>query len=233
MNSERQFYIIGFYISLGFYIAIFITLAHMYSEAPDILKRFTARENFLDIVLVEKKQESGEDKKTTAAITKKDSSRAIIQTQTMGIQDLFANVNETNLAKIGAKAATPSRLDGKESQPNNASRLLDKLNFKQQSTMSVTSASSGIHDPFIGKIQDMLSQMWSNTVYTVSGTYAQVEITINNSGDFSYSIVSLSYNGDFNEKLKSFLEEMRGEVFPPYEGEGVFKFNTIFKDEME
>ncbi|MDR0666640.1 MAG: TonB C-terminal domain-containing protein [Campylobacteraceae bacterium] len=232
MSAEKRFYVIGFYVALGFYAAIFIILAYMYGKEPDILRRFTAKENFLDVVLVEKRQENANDKKSTAA-TSKDSPPAVIQTQTMGIQDLFANVNETNLAKIGAKAVTPSRLDGKGDQSNNASKLLDKLSFKKQSTMSVTLASSGIHDPFIGKIQDMLSQMWSNTVYTVSGSEAQVEITINNNGDFSYSIVSLSYNGDFNEKLKNFLEEMKGEVFPPYEGKGVFKFNTIFKDEME
>ncbi|MDR1007861.1 MAG: TonB C-terminal domain-containing protein [Campylobacteraceae bacterium] len=233
MSAEKRFYIIGFYISLGLYIAIFIALAHMYGNAPDILQRFTAKENFLDIMLVERKQESGEDKTSTVTVIKQDSSPAAIQTQTMGVQDLFANIDETNLTKIGAKASTPSRLDGKENQPNNASKLLDKLTFKKQSTLTVTSANSGIYDPFIGKIQDMLSEKWSETVYTVSGTYAQVEITINNRGDFSYSIVSLSYNSNFNEKLKNFLDEMKSEVFPPYEGDGVFKFNTTFKDEME
>ncbi|MDR2635253.1 MAG: TonB C-terminal domain-containing protein [Campylobacteraceae bacterium] len=233
MSAEKRFYIIGFYVSLGIYAALFITLAHMYGSVPDILQRFTARENSLDIILVDRKQQSGEDKTSTTTVVKQNSSPATIQTKTMGIQDLFAAVDEKNLTKVGSKVSTPSRLDGQENQSNNASKLLDKLTFKQQSTLTVTSSSSGIYDPFIGKIQDMLLEKWSATIYTVSGMHAQVEITIDNNGDFSYSIVSLSYNSDFNEKLKSFLEEMKVEVFPPYEGEGVFKFNTIFKDEME
>jgi protein TonB len=205
----------------------------MYGKSPDFLQRFTAKENFLDIILVEKKEVTGDDKTSSATVTKKDSLPASAITQTQGIKDLFANIDEKTLAKIGAKATTPSRLDGKENQPNNASKLLDKLNFKKQSTLSVTSASSGIYDPFIGKIQDILSEKWAETLYTVTGANAQVEIIIDNSGDFSYYIVSLSYNNDFNEKLKNFLEEMKGEIFPPYEGAGFFKFNTIFKDEVE
>jgi protein TonB len=205
----------------------------MYGSSPDFLQRFTAKENFLDVILVEKKQESGEDKSSSVTVTKKDSSPASVKTQTEGIKDLFANIDDKKLTKSGAVASQPSRLDGKNAAQNNASKLLDKLNFKKQSTLSVTSASSGTFDPFIGKISDILSEKWAETIYTTAGMKAQVEITINNSGAFSYSIVSLSYNNDFNEKLKNFLENMRDEVFPPYEGEGIFKFNTIFKDEME
>ncbi|MDR2790461.1 MAG: TonB C-terminal domain-containing protein [Campylobacteraceae bacterium] len=233
MSAERRFYLIGFYVSLGLYALIFAGLAHMYGESPDFLQRFTAKDNFLNIILVEKKELTGEDKTSSVTVVKQDSSPASAKTQTAGIQDLFANIDEKNLAKSGSTASQPSRLDGKNAPQNNATKLLDKLTFKRQSTMTVNSASSGIHDPFIGKIQDMLSEKWAETPYTVAGTNAQVEITIDNNGGFSYSIVSLSYNSDFNEKLKNFLEEMKGEVFPPYEGSGFFKFNTTFKDEVE
>ncbi|MDR1975980.1 MAG: TonB C-terminal domain-containing protein [Campylobacteraceae bacterium] len=235
MSAEKRFYVIGFYISLAIYAAIFITLAYMYGKSPDFLQRYTARENFLDIILVERKEATAEEKTQapTIAVVKPSSPSPTIQTQTTGIRDLFASVDENNLTKIGDKPATPSRLDGKDIPQNNASKLLDKLTFKKQSTIVINSANSGIYDPFVGKIQDMLSQMWTQTAYTVTGASAQVTIMIDNSGSFSYSIVSLSYNNDFNEKLKVFLEDMVGENFPPYEGEGVFKFNTTFKDEME
>ncbi|MDR2080407.1 MAG: TonB C-terminal domain-containing protein [Campylobacteraceae bacterium] len=233
MSAERRFYLIGFYISLGLYLLIFTALAHVYGKSPDFLQRFTAKDNFLDIILVERKDIAGEDKTSSAAVIKQNSSPASAITQTQGVKDLFANIDESALVKSGAAASQPSRLDGKNTPQNNASRLLDKLKFKQQSTMTINSASSGIRDPFVGKIQDMLSEKWAETPYTVAGANAQVEITINNGGGFSYSIVSLSYNNDFNEKLKSFLEEMRGEAFPPYEGAGFFKFNTTFKDEVE
>ncbi|MDR1615212.1 MAG: TonB C-terminal domain-containing protein [Campylobacteraceae bacterium] len=234
MSAEKRFYFIGFYISLGLYGSMLIFLAYMYNQSPDFLQRFTAKDNFLDIILVEKRETiTGEDKSSTVTIVNQDSSPASAKTQTVGIQDLFDNIDEKNLTKSGTKASSPSRLDGKNDSQNNASKLLDKLTFKRQSTLTVNSASSGIRDPFIGKIQDILSEKWAETIYTVTGANAQVEITINNSGAFSYSIVFLSYNDDFNDKLKNFLEEMRSEVFPRYEGTGVFKFNTTFKDEME
>ncbi|MDR1555253.1 MAG: TonB C-terminal domain-containing protein [Campylobacteraceae bacterium] len=233
---EKRYYLTGFYISLVLYASIFCVLTYFVSKSDIFIQRFTSKKDVLDIMLVE----APKDKITisvssTLATSKKEStsSPASTKTQTAGVQDLFKTIDETKLTQTGAKQSTPSRLDGKDTPQENASKILDKLEFKQQRTLIVTGASSGIYDPFIGKIQDMLYERWQNTIYTSSGAKAEVEVKIDKIGKFSYSIVTLSYNTDFNLKLKNFLDDMRQEQFPPYEGDGDFNMKTIFKDLME
>jgi len=236
MFAERKYYFTGFYISIFLYALVFVSLAYTIGKSDVFIQRFTSKENFLDIMIVERPKEEPKvvERVTVTTTPKSDGAKAAVKTQTAGIQDLFKNVNTTKLTETGAKASTPSRLDGKSTpKQDNASKLVEKLNFKQQSTLEVTSSSSGVYDPFIGKIQDMLYDSWQNTVFTTSGMEAEVTIEIDNMGHFSYYIAKLSYNGDFNSKLKSFLDDMKNEIFPPYEGNGKFTMNTIFKDLME
>ncbi|MDR3178294.1 MAG: TonB C-terminal domain-containing protein [Campylobacteraceae bacterium] len=233
---ETRYYFTGFYISLGIYIAMFCGLVYLVNKSDILIQRFTSKKDVLNIMLVEAPKEQLPIKVSSATTTptpKPDSSPASIKTQTVGVQDLFKTIDETKLKQQGAKQSTPSRLDGKSISQENASKILDKLEFKQQRALTVTGTNAGIYDPFVGKIQDMLDGKWQETLYTSSGAQAEVEIKINKNGDFSYSIVTLSYNSDFNLKLKDFLDEMRQEHFPPYEGNGEFSMKTIFKDLME
>jgi protein TonB len=235
MVAEKRYYLTGFYISLILYATVFCSLAYSISKSDILIQRFTSKKDILDVILVETPKEKLTITVSSSTSTPKQQSKttpASIKTQTAGVQDLFKTIDEAKLTQIGAKQSEPSRLDGKSMPQKNASELLDKLEF-QQRTFVVTEASSGIYDPFIGKIQDMLYEKWQNTIYTSSGVQAEVEIKIDKAGGFSYYIVTLSYNSDFNLKLKNFLDDMQSKSFPPYEGEGEFSMKTIFKDLME
>ncbi|MDR0407843.1 MAG: TonB C-terminal domain-containing protein [Campylobacteraceae bacterium] len=236
MIVEKRYYLTGFYISLILYATIFCALAYSISKSDILFQRFTSKKDVLDIILVEAPKEiltlSVSSTMTTTSQQKFASGPASAKTQTAGVQDLFKTIDETKLTQSGTKQSTPSRLNDQNSPQENASKILDKLEFKQQ-TLVVKGASSGIYDPFIGKIQDMLDEKWQDTIYTYSGAQAEVEIKIDKVGSFSYSIVTLSYNNEFNVKLKSFLDDMQKEHFPPYEGNGKFSMKTIFKDLME
>jgi protein TonB len=236
MFAERKYYFTGFYISVFLYALVFVSLAYTIGKSDVFIQRFTSKENFLDIMIVERPKEEPKvvERVTVTTTPKSDGAPATVKTQSAGVQDLFKSVNTTKLTETGTKASTPSRLDGKSTpKQDNASKIVEKLNFKQQRTLEVTSSSSGIYDPFIGKIQDMLDENWQNTAFTTSDAKAEVTIEVDNMGHFSYYIAKLSYNSDFNSKLRGFLDEMKNEVFPPYEGSGKFAMNIIFKDLME
>jgi protein TonB len=229
---EKKYYVKGFYVSSFLYALVFLCLSYTIGKSDIFLQRFTAKENFLDIMIVEKPQDLTQTRQADeiSVIQSSTNAPASAKTQTDGVQDLFKTINAAKLADAGAKSSTPSRLNGNLSPQANASRLLDKLELKQQKTLTVTGANSGVYDPFIGKIQDTLYEKWQNTIFTISGAEAQAAIEIDNMGRFSYYIVKLSYNNDFNAKLQNFLEEMKNEVFPPYEGDGKFAMNIVFKD---
>ena len=48
-----------------------------------------------------------------------------------------------------------------------------------------------------------------------SSDEAEVEIIIDIDGSFSYDIKKLSYNSEFNDKVRDFLQSMTFEKFPP------------------
>ena len=78
-----------------------------------------------------------------------------------------------------------------------------------------------------------MDEHWQETIDTVSGNKAQVLINIDKLGNFSYKIEKLSYNDDFNAKLRDFLEEMKDVAFPPFTKGEVFSMKTVFKDILE
>ncbi|MDR2341881.1 MAG: TonB C-terminal domain-containing protein [Campylobacteraceae bacterium] len=239
MVAENRYYLTGFYISLALYVFMFCTLSYFINKSDIFIQRFTSKKDVLNITLVEAPKEELTIEVSSTTIKPQQQSAAptpaSVKTQTIGIQDLFKTVDETKLKQQGMpKQSTPSRLSGNStSQQENVSKIINKLEFKQQRKHTVTQVKSGIYDPFIGKIQDILDEKWQETVFTSSGARAEAEIKIDNVGSFSYSIVTLSYNNDFNLKLEKFLDEMQNESFPPYESDGKFSMKIIFKDLME
>jgi protein TonB len=228
----------GFYISLLLYTATFCALGYSINKSDVFLQRFTSKKDVLDIILIETPKEIltiGVSSTITAPQQKSTSGPASTKTQTIGIQDLFNNINETKLTQMGTKQSIPNRLNDKSipQEQENISKIIDKLEFKQQQVLVVAGATSGTYDPFVGKIQDILNEKWQNTIYTSSGAQAEVEIKIDKNGKFSYYIATLSYNSDFNLKLKNFLDNMLMEDFPRYEGNDKFAMKIIFKDLME
>ena len=82
-------------------------------------------------------------------------------------------------------------------------------------------------------MQEILEENWQKTVDTESGNVAKVIIKVSNRGSFSYKVVSLSYNNEFNTKLKEFLKVMESVEFPKYEKGPLFEMQVEFKDIKE
>ena len=66
-----------------------------------------------------------------------------------------------------------------------------------------------------GKIQKKLFELWTPSQFD-KGKKSRVIISIDNMGNFSYLIKSLSSNDDFNNRLKLFLQSLINIKFPPY-----------------
>lgn len=83
---------------------------------------------------------------------------------------------------------------------------------------------------FESQIQKIMTSYWDKTPDTVKGNKGKVRVKISNKGTFSYKIISLSYNNEFNDKFKQFLESMVRIEFPKYEKGSFFEIEIAFQD---
>ncbi len=157
------------------------------------------------------------------------------------LRGLFEDINTSKLppdAKEQKKDQTPktrvkpNQEETKQKTTEAASKIANSLNFAEQKHL-IDTKRDGKYDPFIGKVQEILEENWQKTVDTESGNVAKVLIKVSDRGVFSYKIVSLSYNNEFNAKLKEFLKSMEDVVFPRYEKGPLFEMQVDFKDIME
>ena len=161
--------------------------------------------------------------------------------QSNSLKGLFEDINTSKLppdAKEQKKdqpertRAKPSTEPTKEKVQGAASKIANSLNFSEQKHLLDTKR-DGKYDPFIGKVQEILEENWQKTVNTQNGNVAKVLIKVSDKGIFSYKIVSLSYNNEFNTKLKEFLKSMEEVVFPKYDKGALFEQEVTFKDMKE
>ena len=157
------------------------------------------------------------------------------------MRGLFEDISTSKLppdAKEQKKDQTPmtrikpNKEETKEKSENAASKIANSLKFAEQKHL-IDTKRDGIFDPFIGKVQEILEENWQKTVDTESGNVAKVIIKVSNRGSFSYKVVSLSYNNEFNTKLKEFLKVMESVEFPKYEKGPLFEMQVEFKDIKE
>lgn len=161
--------------------------------------------------------------------------------KSVSLQGLFNKIDTSKLpqdVKEQKKDQTQkTRLKPNQETPTQkvqdaGSKIANSLNFSEQKHL-IDTKRDGVYDPFIGKIQEILEENWQKTVDTESGNVAKVIVKVNDKGNFSYKIVSLSYNNDFNNKLKEFLKEMERTNFPPFEKGPLFEMQVEFKDILE
>lgn len=157
------------------------------------------------------------------------------------LKGLFEDINTSKLppdAKEQKKDQTPktrtkpNQEENKQKSADVASKIANSLNFAEQKHL-IDTKRDGKYDPFIGKVQEILEENWQKTIDTENGNVAKVLIKVSDKGTFSYKIVSLSYNNEFNTKLKEFLKSMEGMPFPKYDKGPLFEMQVDFKDIME
>ena len=230
----------------------------MLSHQKDPIKNYTSNKDPMNVALVERKKNDSEKLKEERkkeevqkpvekpaekppAEEKKVASSPKEAVKSQSLRGLFEDINTSKLppdAKEQKKDQTaptrikPNKEETKEKSESAASKIANSLNFSEQKR-SVDSKKGGEYDPFIGKVQEILEENWQRTIDTENGNVAKVVIKVSDKGTFSYKIVSMSYNSDFNTKLKEFLKVMEGVDFPKYEKGPLFEMQVEFKDIKE
>ncbi len=257
MSSVNRYASFGWTLSILLYIFLLVCLAYVLSSQKDTIKNYTSNKEPMNVALVERKKNDSEKLKEERkkeeiqkpvekpvekpAEEKKVASSPKETVKSQSLRGLFEDINTSKLppeAKEQKKTQTaptrvkPNKDETKEKSESAASKIANSLNFSEQKHL-VDSKKGGEYDPFIGKVQEILEENWQKTIDTENGNVAKVVIKVSDKGTFSYKIVSLSYNNDFNNKLKEFLKVMEGVEFPKYEKGPLFEMQVEFKDIKE
>ena len=258
MSSVNRYASLGWTLSILLYICLLFCLAYVLSSHKDTLKNYTSQKDPMNVALVERKKNDSEKLKEERkkeevqkpvekpidkpkSEEKKVASSAKEAVKSQSLRGLFEDINTSKLpkeAKEQKKDQTaptrikPNKDETKEKSESVASKIANSLNFSEQKHL-VDTKKGGEYDPFIGKIQEILEENWQKTVDTENGNVAKVVIKVSDQGVFSYKIASLSYNNEFNTKLKEFLHAMESVEFPKYEKGSLFEMPVEFKDIKE
>ena len=72
---------------------------------------------------------------------------------------------------------------------------------------------TGEYNKFFGDISEIIQRKW--VVYKAdTNNNAKVQVFIDKFGKLSYNIISLSYDKEFNNKVRDFLERLKEVEFP-------------------
>ena len=93
-----------------------------------------------------------------------------------------------------------------------ASDIIKSLKIDQNPT-APKSQMTGTYDPLMGAITKQIQRRWQS-YKADSANLAKVKVMIDQSGNFSYEILELSYNEEFNAKVRECLEKLTTEKFP-------------------
>lgn len=254
MPSSSTSTIVGWTLSIILYISLLTLGVYVLQiEKSKNIKYTASKKNLLNVTLVERKKESVVKNKKEKVVKKIKTvdkekpkevkktvrvEKKVIKPAKPALKNLFDKIDLSKIPKETKRREKKVRkkIVKKEVKEvlksDKAKKITKSLEFAEQKNLIITQK-DGIFDEFKGKISDTLQGRWQETIDTISGTKAIVTIFIDKLGGFSYKIETLSYNDDFNAKLRNFLEDMQDEVFPPYTGEGTFSMKTEFKDELE
>lgn len=163
-----------------------------------------------------------------------------VEKEEPNLKDLFKNIDTSKLKedKVVKKKETPkeqSRIKPEKKEAKKESKAAsDVINSLQLDKVAKTPKSqrTGEYNPYAGEISRILETKW--TAYKAdSNDNAKVEISIDVNGNFSYNIKQLSYNSEFNDKVREFLQKMTFEKFPPSQLGRPFVFETTLLDKIE
>lgn len=259
MSSVNRYASLGWTMSIFLYVILIIFFAYVLSSQKEKNLNYTSKKDTpLSVTLVERKKNDSDKLKEerkkeevekpieTKPIEKPAEEKKVAASpketvKSTSFRGLFEDINTSKLPpdakeqKKDQKSPTrtkPNKEENKEKSDSPASKIANSLNFAEQKHL-IDTTKDGIYDPFIGKVQEILEENWQKTVDTENGNVAKVIIKVSNRGTFSYKIVSLSYNNDFNSKLKEFLKVMESTEFPKYDKGTLFEMQVEFKDMKE
>ncbi|NPA73739.1 MAG: TonB C-terminal domain-containing protein [Epsilonproteobacteria bacterium] len=251
------FYLSGLF-SISIYLSLIFFIFTLLGEFEKKAKRYTSQKNnFIVVSIAEKsdiikkksvkkrsikksvKKEVPKKKKPTKKNKIKKSMKRTVKDDSL--KSLFSGIDPKKYKKkIKDKNVTKKipnnqnsrflqKKSGTSSEKKSATKLIKSLSLENIS--SASNKKAGEYDKYIGKISDILDEKWQNTPGSIAGNQATVTVKIDKFGNFSYKIDSLSYNNEFNAKLQNFLDSLKDENFPPYEGGDFIELKVNFKDE--
>ena len=152
------------------------------------------------------------------------------------IKDLFSDIDPTKLKKDdGIKKVENKVQSRKKSEASSskaakeASDIIKSLKIDQNPT-APKSQSTGTYDPLMGAITKQIQRRWQS-YKADSANLAKVKVMIDQSGNFSYEILELAYNEEFNAKVKECLEKLTTEKFP-FNPDKSTTFNLNLEDKI-
>lgn len=156
------------------------------------------------------------------------------------LKDLFSQIDTSKLKedKVNKKKEPPKEQSRKKPEKtqsaDSSKKASDVINALQLDKVAKTPKSqmTGEYNEYFGKITRILQSKWS--MYKAdTNDNAEVEISIDVNGNFSYNIKKLSYNSEFNDKVREFLQSMTFEKFPPSELGRTATLITTLQDKLE
>lgn len=157
------------------------------------------------------------------------------------LKDLFGSIDTSKLKedKVAKKKEQPKEQSRKKpekvqitSQQKKASDVIKNFTLDQVAK-TPKSQMTGEYNEYFGMISRILQSKWS-AYKADSSDEAEVEIVIDIDGSFSYDIKKLSYNSEFNDKVRDFLQNMTFEKFPPPTQMGrAVRLATKLEDKLE
>ena len=159
----------------------------------------------------------------------------------LNLKKIFEDIDTSKLKedKVTKKKEQPKEPSRKKpekvqikSQQKKASDVSNALTLDQVAK-TPKSQMTGEYNEYFGMISRILQSRWS-AYKADSSDEAEVEIVIDIDGSFSYDIKKLSYNSEFNDKVRDFLERMTSEKFPPPTQIGrAVRLGTKLQDKLE
>jgi len=165
-----------------------------------------------------------EEKKEEKQVTKKEEPKLL--------SDLFSDINTTKLNEAAKKEETAiqSRAKSDKETKGTTKTATSSQNVGTKGDVARgKSQRTGVYNEFIGEIESTLTNIWSS-YRAMPNQDATIELTIDRNGRVSYKILELSYNTEFNQKLRDFLARIERMQFPTPPGGQPYTHKYKMKD---
>jgi len=152
------------------------------------------------------------------------------------IKDLFSDIDPNKLKKDDGIKKVENKVQSRKKSEDSSSKaakeasdIIKSLKIDQNPT-APKSQMTGTYDPLMGAITKQIQRRWQS--YKADSTnLAKVKVMIDQAGNFSYEILELSYNEEFNAKVKECLEKLTTEKFP-FNPDKSTTFNLNLEDKI-
>ncbi|WP_104721184.1 TonB C-terminal domain-containing protein [Helicobacter mesocricetorum] len=247
MGKFTLFLISGGIAIVGYVCLILFFITHFNDSSKPIAKYTAFKETAFHIDFLEEQKPKIETKVSIKKAEPKVKDIPIEDKNTsktpnvgLGINDLFQQVEtkqplkkevlkpQSQDDKIAKKKQSRESIQKEDNLNSELEKILANLEVKK--TMSFAPP-KGEYDEFYAKVQEILYKNW-NPIWNKNQYEAEVQISIDSVGKFSYSIVKFSGDLEFDTALQEFLDIMLTQKFPRYEGGNQTNIIVTFKTEV-